>query len=107
MLLAAATRVNITALRARDPDGIAIQRYAEAGRLLAGLPTDGDAAATDALVGWLAGLVRDLGLPRLRDVGVRPADLPTLITESRGSSMRTNPVVLTDAEIEAILTGSS
>jgi alcohol dehydrogenase len=107
ILLAAATRVNITALRARDRDGVALKRYADAGRLLAGMSDLDDADAADALVGWLADLVRDLGLPRLGEAGVRSADLPELVAESRGSSMRTNPIVLDDAEIEAILVGSS
>jgi alcohol dehydrogenase len=31
---------------------------------------------------------------------------PALVAESRGSSMRTNPVVLTDGEIAAILAES-
>lgn len=107
ILLAAATRVNVTALRARDPDGAALDRYADAGRLLAGERGLGDAEAADTLVAWLASLVRDLGLPRLGDVGVRPADFPALVADSRGSSMRTNPIVLDDAEIGAILAGST
>ena len=36
-------------------------------------------------------------------LGVRAADIPVLVAESRGSSMRTNPIVLDDAEIAAIL----
>jgi alcohol dehydrogenase class IV len=106
ILLAAATRVNVTALRARDPDGPALRKYVQAGRLLAADARLEPAAATDALVEWLSDQVRDLGLPRLGDLGIRPADFPTLIAESRGSSMRTNPITLDDAEIEAILTAS-
>jgi hypothetical protein len=37
---------------------------------------------------------------------VRRTDFPALVADSRGSSMRTNPIVLDDAEIEAILAGS-
>jgi alcohol dehydrogenase len=40
---------------------------------------------------------------RIPDVGARAADLPGVAAESRGTSMRTNPVLLTDAEIVAIL----
>ena len=32
-----------------------------------------------------------------------PADIPRIMADSRGSSMRTNPVILTDAEVTAIL----
>ena len=106
ILLAAATRVNIAALRARQPHAAALGRYADAGRLLSGESGLADAAAADALVAWLAELVGGLGLPRLGDLGIRPADFPTLVADARGSSMRTNPIILDDREIEAILTGS-
>jgi len=105
ILLAETTRVNVAALRARDPGGEALRRYADVGRLLIddpGIDTDG---AADGLVAWLSALAIALGLPRLRDVGVSGPELPTLVAESRGSSMRTNPVLLADAEIEAILAG--
>jgi alcohol dehydrogenase len=45
-------------------------------------------------------------VPRLGTLGVSPDAFPALIAESRGSSMRTNPVVLTDTEIEGILAAS-
>jgi alcohol dehydrogenase class IV len=44
-----------------------------------------------------------LQLPRLKDYGVSEADFPMIVANSRGSSMQTNPVVLTDAEISMIL----
>ena len=106
VLLEAATAVNIGALRARQPQGAALRRYADAGRLLAGEPSLADALAADALVAWLAELVIGLGLPRLGDLGVRRADFGTLVADARGSSMRTNPIVLDDGEIEAILAAS-
>jgi alcohol dehydrogenase len=95
--------VNLAALRVRNPRGPALRRYAEIGRLLNGDPGLGLDEAADALVAWLAGLATGLGLPRLGDVGVGDADIPTLVAESRGSSMRSNPIVLADAEIETIL----
>jgi alcohol dehydrogenase len=106
MLLAAATRVNVAALRARDPQGVALRRYAEVGRLVRGDPGLDPVAATDALVDWLADLTTRLGLPRLGDAGVRDSDIGVLVAESRGSSMRTNPIVLDDGEIAAILAAS-
>ncbi|HEY6013627.1 MAG TPA: iron-containing alcohol dehydrogenase, partial [Candidatus Limnocylindrales bacterium] len=106
ILLAAATRVNLEALRARDPDGPALRRYAEAGRLLVEDPSLRGDDAADALVHWLVTLTTQLGLPRLADVGVREADLAALVADSRGSSMRTNPIVLADSEIATILTDS-
>lgn len=106
MLLAAATRGNIAALRARDPEGPALGKYAEAGRLLVADPALETTDAVEALLHWLADLAPRLGLPRLGDVGVGDADLAVLVAESRGSSMRTNPIVLGGAEIAAILRDS-
>lgn len=106
ILLAAATRTNIAALRSRDQHGPALRRYAEAGRLLVADPSLGGDEAADALVDWLVTLATRLGLPRLGDVGVREADIAALVADSRGSSMRTNPIVLDDSEIAAILTSS-
>jgi alcohol dehydrogenase len=34
---------------------------------------------------------------------VRQSDLPRIIANSRGSSMKTNPIVLTDEEIAEVL----
>jgi len=94
ILLAATTRANISALTARLPGAPALAHYAEAGRILAG---DG------ALLATLGAWTEALRLPRLADFGAVPGDLPALVAESRGSSMRTNPVTLTDAEIAGIL----
>lgn len=103
ILVAETTRVNLAALRGRNPRGPALRRYAEIGRLLNGDPGLGLDEAADALVAWLAHLATGLGLPRLGDVGVGDADIPALVAESRGSSMRSNPIDLTDTEIETIL----
>ncbi len=103
ILLAETTRANVAALRARDPGATALRRFAEIGRLLVADPALDPDEATKSLVAWLAGLTAELGLPRLRDVGVTETDIPTLVAESRGSSMRSNPVVLSDEEIGAIL----
>lgn len=105
ILLADTTRVNVAALRARDPGGRALRRYAEIGRLLVGDPGLGPHEAADLLVAWLAARATALGLPSLGDVGVSEAEIPTLVAESRGSSMRSNPIILADAEIATILAG--
>jgi alcohol dehydrogenase len=41
--------------------------------------------------------------PPLSKYGVTEADIPKIVANSRGSSMKTNPIVLTDAEIGEIL----
>ncbi|HEX7949675.1 MAG TPA: iron-containing alcohol dehydrogenase [Candidatus Limnocylindrales bacterium] len=106
ILLPGATRVNVTALRERDPEGAALRKYADVGRLLVGEPGLEPGAAIDALVDWLASLAGRLALPRLGDIGVGEADIAVLVAESRGSSMRTNPITLDDQEIARILAAS-
>jgi alcohol dehydrogenase len=103
ILLAATTRANLAALVARSPGNAALGAYADAGRILAGRPDLPDAAARALLVTELEAWAVSLGLPRLADYGITPGDLPALVADSRGSSMRTNPVTLDDAEIAGVL----
>ncbi|MGD0018582.1 MAG: iron-containing alcohol dehydrogenase [Candidatus Limnocylindrales bacterium] len=107
--LAAATRVNVAALEQREPGNVALVRYAELGRLLTGsdavaLPDERTARA--ALVNLLEDWRACLAVPRLSAFGIAAADIPAIVADSRGSSMKTNPIVLTDDEIGAILQAS-
>jgi alcohol dehydrogenase class IV len=106
ILLATTTRANLAALTARAPASPALGRYADAGRILAGDGSLSDERARDALQATLEAWTTALRIPRLRDFGAAQRDLPALVAESRGSSMRTNPIVLTDAEIAEILAAS-
>jgi alcohol dehydrogenase class IV len=104
--LAAATRVNVTALEAREPSNEALEGYAFLGRLLTGhdsttMPDDTTARA--ALVVQLEEWRARLSVPRLSAYGISEAEIPAIVADSRGSSMKTNPIVLTDDEIAAIL----
>lgn len=102
-LVAGATRVNIGALERRAPDSPARGRYAAVGRLLAQRPELSDEAARSALVDTLEDWQRRLELPRLSAYGVARDDFGHIVANSRGSSMKTNPLVLEDGEIAAIL----
>ena len=42
-------------------------------------------------------------LPRLSNYGVKQDQLDKIVTHSRGSSMLTNPIVLTDTEVKRVL----
>lgn len=101
-LVAEASRVNIAALGNRAPDHPALAKYADAGRLLAGRAMP-DAEARAALVETLEDWTRRLHLPRLREYGVDAADVPRIVANSRGSSMKTNPIALTDQEIAELV----
>lgn len=99
-LLPAVAGANVRALQARAPFAPALAAYTEAARLLTGRP---EAAAADG-VNWLQTLVDELGLPRLAAYGVAAADLPALVPlAQQASSMRGNPLPLTDAEVAGIL----
>jgi len=104
--LAATTRVNIAALEARDPGSAALERYADAGRLLAGRPVAAGAGAGAALVAVLELLTVGLDIPRLSVFGITESSVPALVADGRGSSMKTNPAILTDDEIALILRAS-
>lgn len=102
-LVAAATDINVAALRARDPHGIALRKYACVAELLCDTKFTDDSAAHDRLIGLLDDWTVQLNLPRLTNYGVRSADLDRIVANSRGSSMKTNPVVLDDREIREIV----
>jgi alcohol dehydrogenase class IV len=102
--LAGITAANIAALEAREPGSAALDRYAGLGRLLAHLP---GAAPQDearaALIATLRSWTAALAVPGLRHFGLDEAGIPAIVADARGSSMRTNPVVLTDAELASVL----
>ena len=102
-LVAVATKVNIDAMEARDPDNPALAKYAQAGRLLRGKTHMDAVGARVLLVHMLKEWTEKLKLPRLSDYGVTEANIPMIVANSRGSSMKTNPILLTDSEITSIL----
>lgn len=98
-LLAPVTRMNLRALRMRDPQNAALARYEEAARIL-----DPGAAGADALVDWLEEIRADLGIPPLAAYGIRESDIPVLCEKAaRSSSMKGNPVRLEQEELYATL----
>lgn len=102
-LLSAATRVNIRALEERAPGSAALGKYADAGRLLTGRHDLDDDIARRALAELFDARTEALDLPRLGACGVAETDIARIVAASRGSSMKTNPVELTDEEIGAIV----
>jgi alcohol dehydrogenase class IV len=102
-LVAAATEVNIRVMEEREPRNPALAKYAEVGRLLRDAPGLDDGAARDGLVARLAEWTQAMQLPALSTLGVAEADLPRIVANSRGSSMKTNPIVLSDGKVEGLL----
>jgi alcohol dehydrogenase class IV len=104
-LAGAVAAANIRAMQERDPGNPALAKYAKLGRLLGGRPDleNEPEAALEVLVNSLALLISELKLPRLGELGVQISDISRIVGQSRGSSMKTNPIVLTDHEIEQVL----
>lgn len=95
---------NVRALRERDPASSALPRYAEAGRILASLPSAAtDAAAREGLIATLRAWVEAMAVPRLSSFGMADRHIPLVVADSPGSSMRTNPIALDDETLSAIL----
>ena len=101
-LVAEATDINIRALIERDPASPALAVYARAGALVLSDNLHGN-DALDALVRTLRDWTERLELPHLGTYGVGESDVERIVANSRGSSMQTNPVVLSDKEIGELL----
>jgi alcohol dehydrogenase len=101
-LVAEATRINISAMESREPRNRALSKYAQIGRLITKQNLN-DAEARIALMETLEDWTRRLRLPRLHTYQVTNADIPRIVANSRGSSMKTNPIALTDTEIAEVL----
>jgi alcohol dehydrogenase len=102
-LAAAATAANIEAMEAREPDSPALPKYAEIGRRLAMQKGLNGKDAREYLVATLRQWQEQLHLPRLSAWRIAAADFPRIVANSRGGSMKTNPIVLSDAEMTRIL----
>jgi alcohol dehydrogenase class IV len=91
---------NISALQKREPQHPALSRYTTVARVLTG---DAHAEAKDGTA-WVAALCARLKIPRLRDWGVKAADLASIAQKAAAaSSMKANPVMLTQGELTAVL----
>ena len=99
-LLPHVMQANIVALRERDRDAAFLHRYDEVARLLAGSPTAGDSEG----VAWVEQLCAHLKIPSLQCYGITRNDFLEVIEKaSQSSSMRANPIVLNEGEMEQIL----
>lgn len=100
-LLPAVMAANLNAARARQPGSEILSRYEEVARLLTDRPT---ATAEDGIT-WVRQLVTELQIPALGAYGLERTDLPELVGKAaKASSMKANPLPLTDDELSAVLT---
>ena len=99
-LLPYVVEVNLHALSRRCPNDSAIGRYAQVAQLLTGSP---HADPADG-VRWLHALVHALKIPTLGHWGLSAQDLPDLLSRAKAaSSMKGNPLVLCDEELDEIV----
>jgi alcohol dehydrogenase class IV len=75
-------------------------KFTEVAKILTGNP---NARAKDG-ISWAAGMLKYLKIPSLSVFGVTEADFPLAVEKAkRASSMKGNPVVLSDNELMEIL----
>ena len=98
-LLVPCLEVNLRALRGRAPEHPALARF----RDLAGWLTGRADAMPEEGIAWIADLCRALRVPGLAHYGMTAEAVPALVERAKSaSSMRGNPIVLTDAELAEI-----
>lgn len=102
-LVAAATEINIHAMLSREPDNPALERYAQIADILVNNRHDNLEGAWHTLIKLLHQWTEALDLKKLSHFGLASTDLDHVVAHSRGSSMKTNPIVLTDEEIRAVM----
>jgi len=102
-LVAEATDINIQAMRERQPGNPGLSRYARLAEILCQRRIREPEAAYEAIISLLKDWTERMQLQRLSQYGVAENDFSRIVANSRGSSMKTNPIVLTDEEITQIL----
>lgn len=91
---------NLRAMRQRAPEHPAVGRYREIARVVTGDPR----AEAEEAAAWVGSLCARLHVPGLRTYGIRMEDVADLVEKaSRASSMKANPIVLTEAELRGVL----
>ncbi len=98
-LLPEVMAANIRALAERDADNPSLARYRETAVLLTGQAM---AAAEDG-VAWVRGICQRLKVPSLGSMGFEAAQTDEAVSKARqASSMKGNPVALTEEELKRI-----
>ncbi|HYD33923.1 MAG TPA: iron-containing alcohol dehydrogenase [Methylophilaceae bacterium] len=102
-LVAECTRMNIQLLQAEVPSSSALWRYAHVGKVLANNMSLSEQDGLKILLEVLHSWTHELQLPLLSSYGLNQADIPRIVANCRGNSMKTNPIVLPDEKVAEIL----
>jgi len=99
-LLPLVCEANVKALQNREPDSPALARFDEIAQILTGKLS----AQADDGVEWIQNLCKALTVPSLAQFGLKEKDFPTVVAKAqKSSSMKSNPIPLTDDELTKIL----
>jgi alcohol dehydrogenase class IV len=99
-LLPIVMAANARALRTRAPGSPALGRYAEVAEILTGRP----GATIEDGIAWVSVLCDTLAVPPLSTYGMAQHDIPVVVAQGqKASSMKGNPIALTDEELARIL----
>ncbi|MFZ3071533.1 MAG: iron-containing alcohol dehydrogenase [Anaerolineaceae bacterium] len=99
-LLPAVMRANIAALQSSGNLQGYLERYLDISRILSGRPSAGVGTGID----WIEDTVELFQIKRLRDYGIKPEDLDEIISKATSaSSMKKNPIVLSEGALRGIL----
>ncbi len=100
-LLPFVMETNIQALQKREPGSPILDRYLDIARIVTKNP---DAKITDAVI-WAQELTGKLAIPPLSEYGMSSRDIAVVVEKGKkASSMKGNPLPLTDEELISILT---
>jgi alcohol dehydrogenase class IV len=100
ILLPEVIRMNIKVLRNRAPENDALNRYTEVARILTGKL----GVRAEEGIDFLADMVKTLQIPRLSSYGIPRQDFKLIAEKAqKASSMKANPILLTDDELMEIL----
>ncbi|MBN1973004.1 MAG: iron-containing alcohol dehydrogenase [Sedimentisphaerales bacterium] len=99
-LLPFVIETNVQALKARKPDSKSLERYNIIAQILTNNP---NAQAADA-VEWIKNLCTVLHIPSLEKLGLKKQAFAEVVSKAhKSSSMKGNPIELTDVELAEIL----
>jgi len=99
-LLPHVMQANLIALHERAPHSEGVRRYDELARLLTG----SDHAQAAQGISWVEHLCGHLRIPPLRHYGITARDFPAIVENAdKASSMKANPIPLTQEEMKEIL----
>lgn len=102
-LLVPVLEVNLQALKGRAPQSPSLARYRDLAVLLTGQTN----AAPEHAIAVLRALCEDLGVRGLSSFGLSEAGIPELVRGAlRSSSMKGNPLPLSERELEAVVRGA-